>query len=185
MLDFQAYLLAAGNGERAGGPKAWRKVDGGPLLRKQIDFLLGIFKPESVAVTIQKEWLNFCRELSPSVRWTAADPRSSPLSALRALMGEAPLSRWTFLHHVDMPVWEPALFELLAARVPEAETSGLEAIAPAYQGRKGHPVLLSPRLEGPLLGLDPARDRLDHFLRTRREDALELPFSCIHENWNS
>ena len=54
--DFQVYLLAAGHGRRAGGPKAWQDYEGKPLLERQIEFLTKHFEPSAIAVSIQEEW---------------------------------------------------------------------------------------------------------------------------------
>ena len=106
------------------------------------------------------------------------------MAAIQALMAAVPLERWTFLYHVDMPVWESALFDALAGRISAEGRSGVEALAPAYKGRKGHPLLLSPALGRDMLALDPLKDRMDHWLRARREETVDVPFPCIHENWN-
>ncbi len=185
MLSEQVYLLAAGNGRRAGGPKAWRLVDGRGLLERQMEFLLALFRPSSIAVTIQEAWRERVSQLDRGVVWVAEDPDSSPLAALQSLAAAAPLKSWAFVYHVDMPLWVPGLFEALARRVPGAAREGLEALAPVHAGRKGHPALLSPSLASPLAALDPQKDRLDYWLRTRREGTVEVPYGCIHENWNA
>lgn len=201
MIDHQVYLLAAGRGSRSGGPKAWQsslgeksrlavppkagqEFDGRPLLDKQMDFLLGLFQPGSVAVSIQADWLERCRKIHAEVRWVAVAPEATPMGALVALLKASPLVRWGFVYHVDMPLWEPRLFEALAKRIPSSTCPDLETLAPSHGGRKGHPVLVSPKLQGTLLALDPAKDRLDHWLRTRKGEAVEVPYTCIHENWN-
>ena len=181
-LPHQVYLLAAGRGARAGGPKAWREHEGRPLLQRQLDFLLGLFEPERIAVSIQADWSERCRALHGKVRWVPENPDAPPMEAIQALAKAAPMERWTFLYHVDMPVWEAGLFEALSERAVSAD--GVEAFAPVKGGSKGHPVLLSPSLQAALLGLDAGRDRLDHWLRGRREEAVEVPYDCIHSNWN-
>jgi CTP:molybdopterin cytidylyltransferase MocA len=178
----QLFLLAAGRGRRAGGPKAWRDCEGRPLLERQLEFLGTILPLESVAVSIQEGWLERCRALAPRVAWTPVDPEAPALAAVLALARALPLARWTFLYHVDMRVWEPEVFSLLAQAAASQEA---EALAPLEGGRRGHPVLLSPRLESGLLALDPGRDRLDLWLRSRRVEAVPVPHPCIHDNWNS
>jgi CTP:molybdopterin cytidylyltransferase MocA len=183
VYDCQAYLLAAGLGRRAGGPKAWRDCEGKPLLERQLDFL-GKFLPlESVAVSIQEPWVRRCQVLTPRVVWAAVDPGTPALASVQALARALPLKRWTFLYHVDMRVWEPRVFSLLARRAVSSEEA--DAWAPLEGGRRGHPVLLSPRLQGGLLSLDPGRDRLDLWLRSCRVADVPVAYSCIHDNWNS
>ena len=38
--------------------------------------------------------------------------------------------------------WQPALFDALAARA--AETLDIDAVVPQFEGKRGHPILLSP-----------------------------------------
>lgn len=181
---FQVYLLAGGNGSRAGGPKAWREFEGRSLLKRQVDFLTNRFEPRAIAISIQKDWRERCLRIQPDICWVSEDPKNPPMGAIQALVGELPLQDWSFLYHVDMPVWEPALFDALSERIHAAEKSGIEAIAPSHHGRKGHPLVLSPKLGPAITVLDPSKDRMDFWLRTRREDVVEVPFACIHENWN-
>ncbi len=178
------YLLAAGHGRRAGGPKAWREVDGRSLLERHVTFLSSraAFR---AAISVQPGWLERCRTLggSPSgVTWVAVDPDRAPLASLIALLAAVPLDVWSFVYHVDMPLWDDAPFDrLLEAR----ETAGdVDAIVPVFEGRGGHPVLLSPRVAGALAGLDPDADRLDHWLRERRVYRVDVDMPIVGENWN-
>lgn len=165
-----AYLLAAGQGRRAGGPKAWKLWQGRPLLELQIEFLLKIFKPEEIAVSIQPDWHLDIK----GIHWVAVDPEAPPLASLQALLKALPLTQWGYVYHVDMPVWEPKLFEMRA---------DAEAVIPAFNGKRGHPVALAPT--DAIGALNPQHDRLDHWLRERKTVTLELPYPCICENWNA
>jgi nicotine blue oxidoreductase len=179
MIDAQAYLLAAGDGRRAGGPKAWALHHGRTLLETQLDFLGKIVGPGRVAATIQAGWKERCSKLGVGPRFVPVDSHAKPMGALQALVRACPPMGWVFVHHVDMPVWEPELFKkVFAAR------SG-EAVAPKRGERKGHPVLLSKETCELLLELDPEKDRLDSFLRSRQEITVEVPFDCIFANWNA
>jgi len=180
----QAYLLAAGRGKRAGGPKAWLLHEGRTLLETQLAFLADLLDPASIAVSIQGDWLEKCRRLDARVHWVPVDASLSPLSSLLSLIKELPLKAWSFLYHVDMPVWEEGLFRALSERSPAAKAAGTEAIIPVEGGKGGHPVLLSPTLASPLAGLDPSKDRLDHWLVSRKAERFDVPYPCIHENWN-
>ncbi len=175
----QVYLLAAGRGRRAGGPKAWRDCDGKPLLERQLEFLTPRFDP---VITIQPDWAQRCAGLAPGASWVPVDPEASPLASLQAALRQAPMTGWSFLYHVDMRVWEPGLFTALAAGAVKTKA---EAVIPTFAGRRGHPVLLSPVLTGDVLALDPEHERLDSFLRTREVETLETDFVCVLDNWNS
>ena len=110
------------------------------------------------------------------------DPEAPALASVQALARALPLDRWTFLYHVDMRVWEPEVFSLLAGR---ASAGATEAVVPVQGERRGHPVLLSPGLKDALLALDPGQDRLDVWLRSRRVVEAAVPYRCVHDNWNS
>lgn len=180
----RAYLLAAGRGRRADGPKAWLSYEGVPLLERQVLFLSARLGPERVAVSIQPAWAERCARIHPGVAWVPASPEEAPMSSLKALLAAAPPSGWCSVHHVDMPVWDAALFDALEARLPEAETRGCAAVVPAVAGRRGHPVLLSLAAAREAAGLDPARDRLDLWLRGKAVLEAGLDFPCALENWN-
>jgi CTP:molybdopterin cytidylyltransferase MocA len=154
------------------------------LLQRQLEFLGECLPTAAVAVSIQADWADRCRALSVGVRWVKVDPEAPALASVLALSSSLPMDRWTFLFHVDMRVWEPGLFELLAQGIPDAEGQGLEAFVPTHAGKRGHPVLLSPVLKVPLAELDPARDRLDLWLRSRRVREVAVSYPCIRDNWN-
>ncbi len=176
----QAYLLAAGRGRRAGGPKAWIECEGRPLLERQLEFLIARIPAARIAVSIQKEWLPRCEEISRDVRWVPCDPDAKPLASLQTLLRASPMRGWASLHHVDMPVWDARLWDALEA----ATSGGAEAVIPCYGGRRGHPVLLAPTLAVPMLALLPDLHRLDWWLRKR--NVLEVAVDCAGsvENWN-
>jgi CTP:molybdopterin cytidylyltransferase MocA len=178
----RVYLLAAGRGKRAGGPKAWLEHQGRPLLERQVHFLRSLFPGDRIAVSIQADWLGQCLALDPRVRWVGVDPDLSPLASLQALWRALPLESWGLVYHVDMPVWEPALFRALQEA---AESSEKDAVVPSLQGKRGHPVALAPRAAEALLALDPAVDRLDQWLRAHQVEELEVSSPSAVENWNS
>lgn len=178
----KAYLLAAGRGRRAGGPKALKMTDGKSALERQIEFLLTLFKPEDIAVSIQEEWLINCRKLNTNVHWVPVNPDDSPLGSLQSLLRLCPIEDWASLHHVDMPIFDRDVFKTLFAK---ARGTDAEAVIPSHGGRRGHPVLLSSRLQGELLALRPESGRLDHFLRLRTAEVVEVQASAVLDNRNS
>lgn len=175
MNALRARLLAAGRGRRAGGPKAWGPYGGKTLLEAQLGFLATVTAPENVDIAIQAEWLERCRALSPRVNWIAADPDGTPLSSLQALLRATPRAR-SFVIHVDMPAFDLRVWRAL-------EAAGGDAI-PVYEGRRGHPVLLSAETLDAVLRLDPAVDRLDEFLRGRAVTEVPVPTDVILANLN-
>jgi CTP:molybdopterin cytidylyltransferase MocA len=175
MSDLRVRLLAAGQGRRAGGPKAWGSYGDKTLLEVQVGFLATVTSPENIDIAIQGEWLERCRELSPRVNWIAADPESEPLSSLQALLKATPRAR-SFVLHVDMPVFDLRVWRALAAAPGDA--------VPVHEGRRGHPVLLSSETLDEVARLDPATGRLDRFLRGRKMTEVAVATDVILANLN-
>jgi len=166
------YLLAAGHGRRAGGPKAWLDCEGKSLLERQLDFVCGL-KDARPVVAVQKGWLARCAELGYPARWVDVDPDAAPIASLQSLLKAFPAGGLVW--HVDMRVWEPALIETMR------EAGG--TAVPVCRGRRGHPVSLSAADAAAVLELPPATGRLDRFLRGRARE-IEVPYECALDNWN-
>jgi CTP:molybdopterin cytidylyltransferase MocA len=175
MTGLRVCLLAAGRGARAGGPKAWGPYAGKTMLEAQLGFLATVTAPENIFIAVQKEWLERCRALSPRVRWVAADPNGTPLSSLQALLAAGALAR-SFILHVDMPVFDLHVWEALAAASGD--------VVPAHEGRRGHPVLLTPASLSEVARLDPKTGRLDAFLRSHPVTEVAVATDVIFANLN-
>ncbi|MEK7232685.1 MAG: nucleotidyltransferase family protein [Elusimicrobiota bacterium] len=175
MSGLRVRLLAAGQGKRAGGPKAWGPYDGKTLLEAQVGFLATVTAPENIDIAIQEEWLDRCRDLSPRVNWVTADPEGEALASLQALLKATARAR-SFVIHVDMPVFDLRVWRTLAASPGDA--------VPVHKGRRGHPVLLTAATLDAVARLDPATGRLDEFLRGRVVTEVPAPTDMILVNLN-
>jgi len=168
-------LLAAGQGKRAGGPKAWGPYAGKTLLEAQLGFLATVTSPENIDIAVQGEWLERCCALSPRVNWVAADPAGEALASLQALLRATPRGR-SYVLHVDMPVFDLRVWKALAAAPGDA--------VPVCEGRRGHPVLLTAETLDEAARLNPAAGRLDHFLRERPVAEVAVNTDVIFANLN-
>jgi len=175
MSEVRVRLLAAGHGKRAGGPKAWGAYAGKTLLEAQLGFLATVTEPENVDIAIQGEWLERCRALSPRVNWVGADPDGTPLASLQALIGASPRARG-FVIHVDMPAFDLRVWRALEAGNGDA--------VPVYEGRRGHPVLLTAETFDEVARLDPKSGRLDEFLRGIKINEVNVNTDVIFANLN-
>ncbi len=171
----RVLLLAAGHGRRAGGPKAWAPCGGATMLEAHLAFLDNLVGPAKVTVSIQRPWLDRCLGLSGQVRWVPVDPDASPLASLQALIRAGRVER-SFVYHVDMPVFDPSVFEKLAAAPGDA--------VPSFRGKRGHPVLLGVPTLLDVLRLNPADDRLDEFLGRRGIADVPVESELILRNDN-
>jgi molybdenum cofactor cytidylyltransferase len=176
MNGARVLLLAAGRGRRAGGPKAWRDFAGKPLLAEHLEFFGRRLGPAAVSAAIQAEWTERCRALSQETVWVPADPDASPLDSLQKLIAASPAVR-SFVLHVDMPVFDSAVYETLWSE-------SADAVVPVFDGRRGHPVLLSPSALAAIAELDSKKDRLDAWLRTRHVLEAAVSTDVIFRNLN-
>lgn len=181
MIDAHVYLLAAGKGERAGGPKAWAMRGEKPLLQLHIEFLAAHFDLSRVFIAVQEGWLRRCLELDLHVGWISVDPEGTPMHSLKRLISVTERASG-FVYHVDMPLWDPPaadIFKALRAGIGTAS-----AAVPTYQAKRGHPVYLSRAAAADVSALDAANDRLDAYLRQCHVSEIPVKNAVIHANWN-
>lgn len=181
LKDCHVYLLAAGKGERAGGPKAWLERDGKSLLQMHIDFMSRHFNLSQVFIAVQEGWLRRCLETDLHVGWISTDPEGTPLASLKRLLAVSERAPG-FVYHVDMPLWEghaPQVFQALVDGIGTAA-----AAVPVFSGKRGHPVLLSRAAAADVSRLDATKDRLDSFLRECHVAEVPVKTPLIHANWN-
>lgn len=176
MKGARVLLLAAGNGRRAGGPKAWKEFAGKPLLQDHVEFFSRRLGPGALSVAIQPEWAERCRALSGDVRWVPANPDAPPMDSLQRLVKDSPSTR-SFVLHVDMPVFDVSVYETLWA-------ADGDAVVPVFDGHRGHPVLLSPKALNEISRSDPSTARLDVWLRERHCLEVPVPTDLIFKNLN-
>ena len=159
----RVYLLAAGRGRRAGGPKAWMPYNGKPLLEAHLGFFRDLVGGARISIAIQEEWRSRCQALSPESIWVAADPDAHPIDSLQKLIIASPAAR-AYVLHVDMPVFDKSVYEALW------KTSA-DVVTPTFGGRPGHPVLLSPQALAEISSLDSAKARLDVWIHGHADKA--------------
>lgn len=181
LKDCHIYLLAAGKGARAGGPKAWLERDGKPLLQMHLEFMRERFNLSQVFISVQETWLRRCLETDLHVGWISTDPEATPLASLKRLLTVSERAAG-FVYHVDMPLWEgqaPAVFQALVDGLGSAA-----AAVPTFEGKRGHPVLLSKAAAADVSRLDAQKDRLDTYLRECHVAEVPVKTPLIHANWN-
>lgn len=151
-MTWDAVILAAGRGRRLGGPKALLDMGGVTLLELQLRALRGAAR--IAVVTEPALWEGLQPRLwearpgptrgetpLPQVlpvsntRWDEG-PFTSIRLGLEALGGDAP----ALVVPVDCPVAPE-----VPARLVAAAARGLAWVAPTWEDRRGHPVLLTPR----------------------------------------
>lgn len=174
-----AVLPAAGASRRMGRPKLLLPFNGGPLIAGVVNALLGGGVEEIVLVTApEDEDLRGWARRSGIESAVNPDPDRGMLSSIRegigALGGAEELARrgaTLLVSPADLPNLQvETVFELLR-RMRE---SGAPIAEPVFQGKRGHPLAIAPRLIPEIETLD--LDAGLRQLRNRHEaELLEVP----------
>lgn len=164
-------LLAAGQGSRFGGAKLLAALgDGTPVgvqslrrLHSVLDEVVAVVRPddESLAALLSKE--NARVERCPD----AQDGMGASLA--HAVRSSADADGW-LVALADMPLIEPRTISMVA----DAIRAGALLAAPAYRGKRGHPVGFAAKLGPRLVGLGGDAGARD-ILRTESEHVRLVP----------
>lgn len=186
-MDVVALLLAAGESERMGAPKALLDWHGQPLLSHQLQQIQKSQVAECVVV-LGKDALALEPLVKPSRRpgWKARpvynpryrDGKCASIQAGLAAVASPP--EGILVASVDQPLD----FRLLNALLREAEgewqrceAAGRRAIiVPAFHGRPGHPPLFCASLFAELMGVSEETQGLKAVVRRNPSRVLLLPW---------
>jgi len=183
-------LLAAGQGQRMGGNKALMKYQGKPWILHQLQQITEVGFQSITIVTnsaSETELEKTLEDFVPKVLVLSnPQPDKGPFSSLQLAIAATPEDA-SFISPVDVPLKATTLRKLRQAWLQHGH---LEALIPTYQGRGGHPVILSANLQRGLLKLpvDHPESRLDFVLKSVPENkkrifTIEDPY--IHLNLNT
>lgn len=183
-----ALLLAAGDSDRMGTPKALLPWGGRPLLGHQLAALQKS-RVEECIVVLGREAERLRGLVRPLLRpgWKTrpvVNPRPDDGKSASIRAGLAALSRppdAILIAAVDQPL-EPRLVDALidfAAREWSAPRDGWplrRIVIPTFDGRRGHPPLFHGSLLPELLGVSEATEGLRRVVRRIPERVLEMPW---------
>jgi molybdenum cofactor cytidylyltransferase len=186
-MDVVALLLAAGESERMGAPKALLDWHGQPLLSYQLQQIQKSRLNECVVV-LGKDAARLERLVNSPMRpgWKARSVynpryRDGKCASIEAGLAALPAPPdGILIASVDQPLSARLLNALLLSA--EAEWDRCEAagrrtiIVPAFHGRAGHPVLFSANLFGELLGICEETLGLKAVVRRKPGRVLLLPW---------
>ncbi|HYO79853.1 MAG TPA: nucleotidyltransferase family protein [Bryobacteraceae bacterium] len=147
-MTFGAVILAAGASRRMGFPKPLLRIDG-ELLG---DRMLRIFRQCCSHVVIVLRDESLADQLSqPAIPVVNPAPEQGQLSSLQCgLLALPPMLDGVFFTPVDYPALDPETPLLLASAFRQDDA----VLAPAYDGQRGHPVLIAARVVPKLLALN-------------------------------
>ncbi len=161
-------ILAAGRSSRMGRDKALLAYRGRTFLSNLI--FLAQPRVDSVIVVVGHNASRVVREIpdSPRIRTVVnSQYELGMLSSLQCGLAEAGRPEWILWMLVDHPaVRGRTLDQLLWV----ARSSDAPVVIPRFDGKRGHPILLSRRVADELVALDPARSPQD-VVRNHYRDA--------------
>ena len=161
--DLSGIVLAAGRGERMGGPKALLILDGEPLYLRHVRRARQAGCADVLLVTSREVARQLPPEPGMRIVLSEEDETSGSLARACAELGEA---AFVLITPVDaVPASEHAI-----ALLREAIGEGAEAATPSFEGRGGHPVLCRRAVLTPYVGARPfptLRDTLARLGATR------------------
>lgn len=186
-MDVVAVLLAAGESERMGRPKALLEWRGLPLISHQLQQIQKSRVADCVVV-LGREADRLEPLVKPSFRpgWKARavyNPRHHEGKCSSIVAGLAALAvppKGVFVLGVDQPIHCKLLNALLAAAEEEWDRSDAAGrrtiVVPAFHGRKGHPPLFCASLFSELMGVSEEAEGLKAVVRRDPARVLQVPW---------
>jgi CTP:molybdopterin cytidylyltransferase MocA len=173
-------VLAAGRGERLGQPKAALLIEGKPAAWwaaapmheagiAPVLIVLGADRAKIAAAVAE------AGEIVANPDWERGQ-----FSSLQAGLRAVPPGQWAFVTTVDALGIRAETYRAL----PNNTDESVEAVVPECDGRRGHPVLLSPAFQQRALAADAATSRLDRLLRSARVRLVGVADRAIYANMN-
>lgn len=98
------------------------------------------------------------------------DYESGMFTSLQKGLKEVAKKSWVLYHFADQPTIPEDFYNRFAQQISEK----VDWIQPLYEGRKGHPILLSPSLQKEILVFDPG-STLKHFFNTIKPAEMHWP----------
>ncbi|MBI5843660.1 MAG: NTP transferase domain-containing protein [Deltaproteobacteria bacterium] len=179
-IIFDGIILAAGEGRRMGLPKALLEIGGARLALLQRNLLMDA-GCGSVATVIGSEARRVRDGLGdfPGIVENPDFKDGQFSSLVKGLLSINP-ERWAVVLPVDVfPVQVQTVKFLMEKASPP-----LDAVSPVFDGRSGHPVILSPKLCALIRAMPPASSRLDLVLRSCRRAFAGVYDKAVASNLN-
>jgi molybdenum cofactor cytidylyltransferase len=147
-MTVAAIILAAGASRRMGEPKPLLPWGGEPLLTWEIDQLRASCVDDIFIVTgnrsdlVRRALGDGARYVVFNARWAQGRATSLAAGARALVAGGRKAPDVVVIQNVDQPT-RADIIDLLVA---DLRTSGADAVQPSYNGKTGHPVVVSGAL---------------------------------------
>jgi molybdenum cofactor cytidylyltransferase len=174
MKSISAILLSAGSSLRMGTPKALLKLGGKTFLQHLVDVVQDagvedvhvVLGAEAETLRSQLSWYH--GDIVINTHWQSGQ-LSSILAGIHSLNNET--CSGALICPVDHPQITSGLIQELYRVFDESKK---QIVIPTYQGRRGHPVLLSSTLF-PEINNAPAEIGLRYVVHAHEDDIAEVP----------
>ncbi len=186
--QYGALILAGGHSSRMGFPKPWLRFNEGKTFLEQIVDLYLKCKIQRIVIVLNHEyysakWSAVIEKIekSASIKLNHQVEKGRLFSIFTGLQ-EFKGSDFIFIHNIDNPFIKVGQIRKLQCHPnPEGVT------IPAYRGKGGHPVLISPKVSRHILGLCDFTPTLkDIFMKFERcKIELDNPNVLINLNTES
>jgi molybdenum cofactor cytidylyltransferase len=165
--SFSVVIPAAGTSERMGTAKAWLKLADGTAFVENILNVYSRVGAHPVVLVVNQYFDAGNANLGGVVRVVNDRLDLGRIHSIRMGLKHIPESRRCFIHNIDNPFIQPQLLmQLLNSAVDGSY------VMPVYEGRGGHPVLLSKEVIAELVNNDHLHDFREALKKFKR---VEVP----------
>ncbi len=178
-------ILAAGNSVRMGEHKALLKFDSQKTFIQNITETYLQSDIEQVIVVVNSELFKLISESSPELNRKASlivneHPERGRFYSLQTGLKQLQTGNSCFFQNIDNPFTSGELLKKLILYKDQADV-----IIPSYQGRAGHPVLISQSVAQEILLAEDSDLRIDVFLKKFKIKKVTTTERSISANINS
>ena len=181
MKKIGGIVLAAGCGKRMGMPKAVIQLGDKPLGRIAVELLQSADVEKTVIVIGCKadfvlENLSSIGNVVENKNW-----KMGQFSSLLKGFSQLDKDQWALVLPVDVVGVRTDTVKSLIGAVGES----IDADIPVHNGKKGHPVLISPQFRTRIEELNRVDARLDHLLREAETELVDVADGAVVSNVNT
>lgn len=184
-MNFDALILAGGHSSRMGRPKAWISFNGKPALGHLVDRYEEAGAKRIVVVLnyafAEEKWRDQLRSLSERVILVLnEEPEKGRMFSIQLGLAALPESENCFVQNVDNPMVSSEVLNILSEN-----SENFEVRKPSFQGRSGHPILLSQNVLKSLASTKELRITLRDHLKLFSHEVLETDDAAVLQNLNT
>lgn len=185
MEQTSCIILSAGSSVRAGSHKALLMFDAERTFIQKIAETYSLAGVEHVVVVINAELNQLIKERNLVLPEMALlvineNPELGRFNSLQTGIKHLKPGNYSFFQNIDNPFTSKTV---LAALLQNKDLA--EVIIPAFEGKSGHPVLLSPKVAESIAKSADNQQRIDEFLRNFHVKKVEVSDGSILANINS